>query len=789
MSISSRTRRFVSDSSILSHLQTLIFISQRSNHTLAGNGKKSHLHHEAGFDPAALASSVDMRTWKAVNSRCFRIYNHMISRSSWTVLKILKHNGYDAYLVGGCVRDLILKRIPKDFDIITTADLKQIKKQFHRCHIVGRRFPICRVHIQGSVIEVSSFGTVARHDEGKQTVNFSQMPIGCNQKNFILWKNSLCRDFTINSLFYDPFVDTIYDYTNGIDDLISSKVRTVIPAKISFEEDCARILRGLRIAARLGLSFSKESELAIQDHLSSVKNLNQTRLMMEMNYMFSYGAAEPSLCLLRRFKLLDIILPFHAAYLVQESPDQSAQSSLMLMKLFSCMDKLLACDRPSGCFLWVALLSFHLALVNNPQKAIVIWAFSSALYHGNWRKAVNFARERAQLHVRFVPEISDVCGTMTDEELAQDVICLASQVRSSIGALTDADKMESLVRNYSSKLELAEDVICLGSQVRSSIGALTDADKTESVVENYPSASPDLGGASNLVFISKAVGQNVGELFRVLEQNLETYANERKSFEIDYGLLAMGNIKETRFMLGKVIMDAMSSGVFPKQQEVVIQEQQGVATENHHAPFSSSENQRRDVKRRTILPKIKNLEQQHDESEKEINGSTRVSILGKRKVVAGKRNGEFSELANFETRIEPENKDHPAELANLGEDVQEQQEVANEKINGSERVLELRKRASKLRKSKVVAKKIKDEVEELPNLFREVEQVNMGNIAELAKVEGHLKQGECQGSESNPEQKKVVERKSNCDQSNSNLKEQEVAGKEKSRKPLSNLFL
>ncbi|XP_026403035.1 uncharacterized protein LOC113298485 isoform X1 [Papaver somniferum] len=765
MSISTRTRRFVSDSSILSHLQTLIFISQRSNHTLAGNGQKSHLHHEAGFDPAALASSVDMRAWKAVNSRCFRIYNHMIPRSSWTVLKILKHNGYDAYLVGGCVRDLILKRIPKDFDIITTADLKQIKKQFHRCQVVGRRFPICRVFIQGSVIEVSSFGTVAKHDEGKQTANFSQMPIGCNEKNFFLWKNSLCRDFTINSLFYDPFVDTIYDYANGIDDLISCKVRTVIPAKISFEEDCARMLRGLRIAARLGLSFSKETEIAIQDHLSSIKNLNKTRLMLEMNYMFSYGAAESSLCLLRRFKLLDIILPFHAAYLVQESPGQSAQSSLMLMKLFSCMDKLLACDRPSGCFLWVALLSFHLALVNNPQKALVIWAFSAVLYHGNWRKAVKFARESAQLHVQFVPEISDVCGTMTDEELTEDVISLASKVRSSIGALTDADKLESVIQNYPFASP------CLASQVRSSIGALTDTDKLESVVQDDPSASPDLGGASNLVFISKAVGQNVGELFRVFEQNLEKYANERKSFEIDYGLLAMGNIKETRFLLGKVIMDAMSSGVFPKQQEVVVQEQQGVATGNHHVPFSSSEKQHRDVKRKTISPKIKNLEQQHDESEKEINGSKRVSILGKRKVVAEKRNGEFSELANLKTRIEPENKGNPAELANLGEVVQERQEVANEKINGSERVLELRKRASKLWKSKVVTKKIKDKVEELPN---------------------HLKrqnEGECQGSESSPEQKKVVERKSNCDQSISNLKEQEVAGKEKSHKPLSSLFL
>ncbi|MCL7044987.1 hypothetical protein MKW94_002355 [Papaver nudicaule] len=579
------------------------------------------------------------------------------------------------------------------------------------------------------------------------------MPSGCNKRDFVLWKNSLCRDFTINSLFYDPFVNRIYDYANGMDDLFLCKVRTVIPASISFEEDCARILRGLRIAARLGLFFSKETGTAIQNHLSSVKNLNKSRLMMEMNYMFSYGAAEPSLCLLRRFNLLDFLLPFHAAYLVQESPDQSAQSSLMLMKLFSCMDKLLACDRPSGCFLWVALLSFHLALVNNPQKALVIWAFSSVLYHGNWRKAVNFARESAQMHVQFVPEISDVCGTMTDEELAEDVTNLASQVVSSIGALTDPEKLGYVVRIYSS-------------------------------------ASPDLGGASNLVFISKAVAQNVGELFRVLKQNIETYANKREGFDIDYGLLAMDNIEETRFVLGKVIMDAMSSGV-------IIQEQKGVPTERHHVPFASSEKQLRDVKKRTISPKIRNLEQQHDESEKEFNGFKGVSKLGRSKVVAEKRKGELSEPANLKRRTETECRGNPVELADLGEVVmdarknevvQEQQEVANEKIKVSKQVL---KRVLKLGKSKM-PKKIKGgELAELPNLFREIEPENKGYLAELTNIEGQLapeNEGECHGSGSNPEQEKVVERKSNCDQSNSNSKE-EVAGKKKTCKPLSNLFL
>nr|GEY76676.1 polynucleotide adenylyltransferase family protein [Tanacetum cinerariifolium] len=108
-------------------------------------------------------------------------------------------NRFEAYLVGGCVRDLILNRIPKDFDVITTADLHQVKKQFHRSVIVGRRFPICRVSIKGSVIEVSSFKTLAKHSEDKERFLQSQMPKGCDKSDLKLWKNSMHRDFTVNS--------------------------------------------------------------------------------------------------------------------------------------------------------------------------------------------------------------------------------------------------------------------------------------------------------------------------------------------------------------------------------------------------------------------------------------------------------------------------------------------------------------------------------------------------------------------------------------------------------------
>ncbi|XP_030975394.1 uncharacterized protein LOC115995101 isoform X1 [Quercus lobata] len=510
------------NSGLLSRLKVLI---NRFDHTLAKDGLEAPLYPEIASHSVAQQGYVDMSKWRKVNSKILGITNSKISLPTWSVLNILKSKGFETYLVGGCVRDLLLNRTPKDFDVITTAKLKQIKKQFHRSYIVGQRFPICMVHIKGTVIEVSSFDTVAKHDEEKEEFLSLQMPKDCNEKDFIRWRNSMCRDFTINSLFFDPFAKKIYDYANGMVDLSSLKLRTLIPAQLSFREDCARILRGLRIAARLGLSLSKDTETAILDLSSSVQSLGKSRIMMELNYMFSYGAAEPSLCLLQRFNLLEILLPFHAAYL--QEAKQSSKRPIMLMKLFSHLDNLVSCDRPSDCSLWVGLLAFHLALVNNPQEAIVIWAFASALYHGNWEEGVKFAKEHAEMHVDFVPEILGSSNIKSDEELAKEVTLLASLVQDSMSTLAET---ESLFKSMS----------------------------------RYP-FSP----CSGFVFIPNKVEKHVLEIFQVLVDDIESYNNGRDCFEIDYHLLGKGNLHEARFVLGKIILETVSGEVVNEERKVV----------------------------------------------------------------------------------------------------------------------------------------------------------------------------------------------------------------------------
>lgn len=161
--------------------------------------------------------------WKKLNARDLGISTSMIDKPTRKVLNGLKKKGYEVYLVGGCVRDLMLKRIPKDFDIITSAELKEVVRVFSQCEIVGKRFPICHVHFEDTIVEVSSFSTRGQRF-GRDLKYEFERPIGCDEKDFIRWRNCLQRDFTINGLMFDPYAKIIYDYMGGIEDIRKAKV-------------------------------------------------------------------------------------------------------------------------------------------------------------------------------------------------------------------------------------------------------------------------------------------------------------------------------------------------------------------------------------------------------------------------------------------------------------------------------------------------------------------------------------------------------------------------------------
>ncbi|XP_073046169.1 uncharacterized protein [Primulina eburnea] len=468
---------------------------------------------------------VNFSKWTKLDSRKFGIARSQISLSSQIVLKKLHSAGFEAYLVGGCVRDFLLNKVPKDFDVITTASLKKVKSTFQSAIIIGRRFPICRVTVKGFVVEVSSFETRHEHSCRKQ-VHISNFPIGCDKKDLARWNNCLQRDFTINSLYYDPYSNTIFDYADAMTDLTSLTLRTVIPAHLSFKDDQARILRGLRLAARLDLSFSRETEVAICNLSSSVAGLSQSRIHLEMNYMLSYGAAEPSLLLLKRFNLLEILLPFNAAYLSEQAKNGLRLRSSMLMKLFFNLDRLITCDRPCDECLWVALLAFHLALFNNPQNVVVALTVASRFSHGTWEESVNFARKHAPVSRIYVPEIVAGFDFLSDDEVAERVTNFSVQMKESVDVFTN---MDCLLKSMAKFPEFS----CFG-----------------------------------LVSVPRKMGLRVKDVFDILLKDVRSLTVYKKGTDIDYSLLKAGDINEIRFVLGKIIINTLVCGAIEDITEV-----------------------------------------------------------------------------------------------------------------------------------------------------------------------------------------------------------------------------
>lgn len=453
--------------------------------------------------------------WKKLSSKDLGIRTSMIAKSTRVVLNNLKRKGFDVYLVGGCVRDLLLKRIPKDFDVITSAELKEVVRTFPRCQVVGKRFPICHVHVNDTIIEVSSFSTSGRKS-GRGSKTGVKKPPGCDEDDFIRWRNCLQRDFTINGLMLDPFSKILYDYVGGVEDIEKARVQSVISAATSFVEDCARILRGVRIAARLGFRFTRETAYSIRELSSSVLKLDKGRILMEMNYMLAYGSAEASLRLLWKFGLLEIVLPMQAAYFVSQGFRRRDKRSNLLLSLFSNLDRLLAPDKPCHCSLWVSILVFHKALADHPRDPLVVAAFSIALHCGaSLSEAVAIAKKISQPYDMSFNELLEPGDIDSDDVLINEIMDLSVSMRVALNEMTD--------ENFVSR----------------------------AMVE-YPQAP-----YSDLVFISMALSEKVRTIFECVKREEGKRFAPKKRAQIDYKCLAMGRLHEVRHLFARIVFDTI----------------------------------------------------------------------------------------------------------------------------------------------------------------------------------------------------------------------------------------
>jgi poly(A) polymerase len=234
---------------------------------------------------------------------------HSISRrdldpDALRIVYRLHNSRFLAYITGGAVRDLLLHRIPKDFDIVTDARPGQIKKRFASCYIIGRRFRLAHVRCPGGkTIEVATFRRMI--SPGVEETQPSELDPTALYGTPA--EDALRRDLTINALFYDPIAGTVIDYVGGLEDLERRRIRVIgVPAE-RFTEDPVRIWRVLRHAARLGFEIEEETAAAIPGHRALIAECPSARLYEELNKDLS-SESGPVFDALRKFGILRFVL-------------------------------------------------------------------------------------------------------------------------------------------------------------------------------------------------------------------------------------------------------------------------------------------------------------------------------------------------------------------------------------------------------------------------------------------------------------------------------------------------
>ena len=230
------------------------------------------------------------------------------SKSALKVLYRLNKAGYQAFLVGGCVRDAMLELHPKDFDVATDATPEEVKALFGNCRLIGRRFRLAHVRFGREIIEVATFRAAANHDDDDHHRDDEGRILRDNVYGSIdedVWR----RDFTCNSLYYNIADFSIWDYTGGFEHIKQKRIVLIGDPEDRMREDPVRMLRAIRFAAKLEFEIDDDVIKAIDHHSHLLTNVPAARLFDEFLKLFQAGNAERTFDLLHDHGLFREMFP------------------------------------------------------------------------------------------------------------------------------------------------------------------------------------------------------------------------------------------------------------------------------------------------------------------------------------------------------------------------------------------------------------------------------------------------------------------------------------------------
>lgn len=243
---------------------------------------------------------------------------HCISRKNidadaLRVLYRLNQLGYTAYLVGGGVRDLLLGREPKDFDVGTSARPNEVKRAFRNCYLIGRRFRLAQVCFGKKIIETATFRKTAQ-SVGEIIEKAAEGPLEDNDFG-TPQTDAFRRDFTVNGLFYNIKDFSVIDWVGGMKDLKKKIIRSIGDPSVRFREDPVRMLRAIKFSSRLGFKIERGTYAAIKKYHSAIMTAAMPRVTEEIFRLFTYGHSEEAFRMLWETGLLGDLIPELAAYI------------------------------------------------------------------------------------------------------------------------------------------------------------------------------------------------------------------------------------------------------------------------------------------------------------------------------------------------------------------------------------------------------------------------------------------------------------------------------------------
>ncbi len=338
----------------------------------------------------------------SIAHKTHKIDRDVLSNAALKTTEGLHKAGFEAYIVGGAVRDLLLNRRPKDFDVATDATPEQVNRIFRRSRLIGKRFRLVHVLFGDETIEVSTFRGSHLEAAGDAKVSDSGRIIRDNVFGSIV-DDALRRDFTANALYYNPASQEILDFHNGYADIKAGILRIIGKPETRYAEDPVRMLRAVRLSAKLGLNIEASSQAPIAKMANLLEDVPPSRLFDEMLKLFLSGHAMESVAALRAQHLHHGLLPMLDVVLEQPMGER-----FVMLALQNTDERILAGKSANPSFLFASLLWHEMLVAWENHKKDGQHAIPAL--HLATSEVIASQAEKLAIHNRYTATMREIWG-------------------------------------------------------------------------------------------------------------------------------------------------------------------------------------------------------------------------------------------------------------------------------------------------------------------------------------------------------------------------------------------